>query len=76
MSWVIHARLDDETEKLLVELQIRFGWSNSPVVGEEIKALNGLIFANGKRKIVGVDRTRSGVADLASNNRHHKGFGK
>ena len=76
MSRVIHARLDDEAEKLLVELQRRSGWSDSQVVREGIEALNVLVVPKGNRKIVGVGRFRSGVPDLASNKRHLKGFGK
>jgi hypothetical protein len=38
MASIIHARLDDETELLLAELQRRFGWDDSRIVREGIKA--------------------------------------
>ena len=76
MSRVIHARLDDEAEKLLVELQRRSGWSDSQVVREGIKALDVLLVPKGKRKIIGLGRFRSGVSDLGSNKKHLRGFGR
>lgn len=76
MSRIIHARIDPETEKLLAELQIRLGWSDSRIVREGIKALGVINGAKAKRKIAGVGRFRSGVPDLGSNEEHLKGFGR
>ncbi len=75
MSRVIHTRLDPETEKMLHELERSFGWTPSQVVREGIKALNGFLAPGGRRRIIGVGRFRSGVADLGSNKEHLQGFG-
>lgn len=77
MSRIIHARLDEETEKLLLDLERRLGWTDSRVVREGIKALNGLMVRRGRRRrIRGVGRFRSGIADLGSNKKHLQGFGR
>lgn len=76
MARIIHARIDPETEKLLAELQIRLGWSDSRIVREGIKALGVINGSKAKRKIVGMGRFRSGVPDLGSNEEHLKGFGR
>ena len=76
MASVIHARLDDDTDSLRNELQKQLGWNDSQIVREGIKSLSALIRTNGKRKIIGLGRFRSGVSDLGSNKKHLKGFGK
>ena len=76
MARVIHARLDDDIEKLLEKLQRQSGWSDSQVVREGIKALTVMLGPKGKRIIVGAGRFRSGVSDLGSNKRHLRGFGR
>jgi hypothetical protein len=75
MSRVIHARLDAETERMLRRLERRFGWSDSQVVREGIKVLNGLT-SLGPRRVVGLGRFSSGVPDLGSNKDRLKGFGR
>lgn len=76
MSSVIHARLDADTNSLRDELQKQLGWTDSQIVREGIKALSALVRANGKRKIIGLGRFKSGITDLGSHKRHLKGFGK
>jgi hypothetical protein len=76
MPRIIHARLDDQTERLLHELERRLGWTDSQVVREGIKALNVLLVPKRSRQIVGLGRFRSGIRDLASNKAHLKGFGR
>jgi hypothetical protein len=76
MSRILHARLDDETETMLRELERRFGWNDSKVVREGIRALNSLLIRSGKQKIIGLGRFRSGIPDLGSNKDHLKGFGR
>ncbi len=76
MSRIIQARIDEETEKLLSELQVRTGWNDSQIVREGIKALGAVSTASRRRKIVGVGKFESGVEDLASNKKHLKGFGR
>jgi hypothetical protein len=75
MPGTIHARLDPETERMLRRLQRHFGWSDSQVVREGIKVLNGLT-ARGRRRVVGLGRFSSGIPDLGSNKTHLKGFGR
>lgn len=76
MASIIHARLDALTDSLRSELQKQLGWSDSQIVREGIKSLSALVRTNGKRKIVGLGRFRSGVSDLGSNKKHLRGFGK
>ncbi len=75
MSNVIHARLDAETKKLLTMLQKRYGWTDSKMVREGLKALAS-ISPRSSSTIIGQGRFRSGITDLASNKRHLDGFGK
>ena len=76
MSRIIHARIDAETERVLVALERRLGWNDSKVVREGIKALNVLLVPKRNRKIAGVGKYRSGIPDLATNKSHMEGFGK
>jgi hypothetical protein len=59
---------------MLRRLERRFGWSDSQVVREGIKALDGLT-ARGPRRVIGLGRFSSGVPDLGSNKARLKGFG-
>lgn len=76
MSRIIHARIDEETERLLREIERRLGWSDSQVIREGIKALNTSLVPKRPRQIVGLGRFRSGIRDLGSNKAHLKGFGR
>jgi hypothetical protein len=76
MSRIIHARIDADTEKVLVALERHLGWNDSKVVREGIKALNVLLVPKRKRKIAGLGKYRSGIPDLATNKSHMKGFGE
>lgn len=76
MSRIIHARIDEETERLLREIERRLGWSDSQVIREGIKALNTSLVPTRPRQIVGLGRFRSGIRDLGSNKAHLKGFGR
>jgi hypothetical protein len=76
MARIIHARLDEHTERLLRDLERRFGWSDSQVVREGTKALNVLLVPRRTRQIVGLGRFRSGVPDRGSNKAHLEGFGR
>ena len=75
MSRVIHARLDDETEALRLELKHRTGWADSEIVRAGIKALASLMVP-AEQRIVGLGEFESGVADLGSNKEHLEGFGR
>lgn len=76
MARIIHARLDAQTEKILVEIERRLGWNDSEIVREGIKALNSLLPPRSRRKIVGLGRFQSAKSDLGSNKKHLKGFGR
>jgi hypothetical protein len=65
MPRVIHARLDAEAERMLLELERRLGWSDSQVLREGIKVLNGLT-ARGPRRVVGIGRSSSYLYDSRS----------
>jgi len=76
MSRIIHARIDEQTERLLREIERRLGWNDSQVVREGIKALNTSLVPKRPRQVVGLGRFRSGIRDLGSNKAHLKGFGR
>jgi hypothetical protein len=76
MSRIIHARIDEQTERLLREIERRLGWNDSQVVREGIKALNTSLVPKRPRPVVGLGRFRSGIRDLGSNKAHLKGFGR
>ena len=76
MSRIIHARIDEQTERLLREIERRLGWNDSQVVREGIKALNAVLVPKRALQIVGLGRFRSGIRDLGSNKAHLKGFGR
>ena len=73
---VVQARLDGETEKLLMELADRMGLTPSDVVREGIRTLALVHPRARQRKIEGLGKFASGIADLGSNNKHLKGFGR
>jgi hypothetical protein len=73
---IIHARLDEQTERLLREIERRIGWNDLQVVREGIKSLNMLLVPRRSRQIAGLGRFRSGIRDLGSNKTHLKGFGR
>jgi hypothetical protein len=76
MSRVIHARLDAGTERMLRQLERQFGWNDSQVVREGIKALTSVMVNGRRRRIIGLGRFRSGIPDLGSNKAHLRGFGR
>jgi hypothetical protein len=75
MSRVIHARIDEETDKTLKELRRRLGWNDSNIVREGIKALSFMLVRRRKQRIVGLGSFESGIPDLGSNKQHLEGFG-
>ena len=76
MPRIIHARIDADTEGLLLQLERRLGWNDSRVVREGIKALAVLLAPTRTRQIVGLGRFRSGIPDLGSNKARLKRFGR
>jgi hypothetical protein len=76
MARIIHARIDSETEKVLREIELRLGWSDSQAVREGIKALRFLLGRRKRRAVIGQGKFRSGIRDLGSNKAHLEGFGQ
>jgi hypothetical protein len=76
MAKVIHARLDDQTERLLVRLQRDLTKNTSEVVRDALRALASITPASASKRIIGLGQFQSGTKDLAANKRHLRGFGK
>lgn len=76
MKTVVQARLDKDSQVALEKLMRRLGWSSSQVVREGLKLMVASYGAAPKKKIIGLGKFDSGVADLGSNKKHLEGFGK
>lgn len=78
MSNIVHARLDDHTRKIMRQLQRRHGWSDSDIVRAGIRALGDTELPPGQRvkRIIGLGKFTSGIADLGSNDKHLRDFGR
>ena len=76
MSRSIQARLDRESQRALLQVTRRLGWSPSKAVREGLRLLAVCHTSSGSKKIVGAGRFASGVRDLGSNAKHLRGFGK
>lgn len=75
VSKVVHARLDQETQRLLEGLRRRTGLSESELVRQGLRALASVTSPPGRRMPIGTGLFESGVPDLGSNDEHLKGFG-
>jgi hypothetical protein len=71
-----HVRIDEEIAKLLREVAISLGWSESQVVREAITLLGSSIGHRKARRIIGQGRFQSGICDLGSNKKHLADFGE
>lgn len=76
MAKVIHARLDDNTEKLLLQLQRDLTRNTSEIIRDALRALASITPESASKRIVGLGQFQSGKEDLASNRKHLKDFGK
>ncbi len=79
MRDIVHARLDEETQKIMRRLQRRHGWSDSDIVRNGIRALADAELPPSQghvARIVGLGKFSSGVNDLGSNKKHLDDFGK
>lgn len=78
MSAAVHARLDPDTQRILQRLKRRYGWSDSEVVRRGIRTVGEtqLSQQGQRRRIAGLGRFVSGIADLGSNKEHLSGFGR
>ncbi len=69
----IQVRLDPQTQKALARLVDQMGLSPSTVILEGIRLLAAM--QPKSRKIVGLGKFSSGIADLGSNRKHLRRFG-
>jgi len=78
MTDIVHARLDDDTRKILRRLKRRYGWSDSEVVRKGIRALAETESKPKDRcnQVVGLGEFESGTSDLGSNKAHLRHFGR
>ena len=78
MRNIVHARLDEETRRLLDRLKRREGWSDSEAVRRAIQTLAGATLERGARapSVIGIGKFSSGQPDLGSNKKNLDGFGK
>jgi hypothetical protein len=72
----IQARLDDRSRKRLAVLVRELGWTPSQVVREGLRILEVNYVRRKKQGVIGLGRFSSGVADLGTNKKHLRGFGK
>lgn len=76
MKSAIQARLDPDTTKALARLTRELGWSSSKIVREAVRLLAATQPGRARPKIVGIGKFSSSVADLGSNRKHLRGFGR
>jgi hypothetical protein len=76
MGRIVQSRLDPETQELLTRLRRRTGLSDSELLRRGLRRLAEQEPRARRARIVGVGRFASKVADLASNKRRLRGFGR
>lgn len=76
MGRVIHARLDDESDRLLRRLRRSSGQNDSAIVREGLRALDAAGKKSVLSQVTGVGKFSSGIPDLATDKKHMRGFGK
>jgi hypothetical protein len=76
MSKIVHARLDEESQKILNRLARRTGWADSTIIRRGIRALAELTLFSPTRRIIGLGTVQSGIGDLGSNKKHLRKFGR
>ena len=72
----MQARLDEAGQRDLEQLMSIHGWSPSQVVREALRQLAASQPLSARPKIAGMGEFSSGIADLGSNRKHLKGFGR
>ena len=72
----VQARLDRETQVALEALVQRLDWSPSRVVRESLRLMAACYGTASRTKVIGVGRFASGIADLGSNKKHLRDFGR
>jgi len=76
MSRIVHARLDEESDKRLTRLRRSSGLSESELLRRGLRALDAVSVPGRRTRIVGLGGFASGLRDLGSNKRHLRGFGR
>ena len=76
MAKTITARLDDQSEKLLRQLERDRTENTSEVVRQALRALASITPASASKRIVGLGQFQSGTKDLGTNKKYLKDFGK
>ena len=76
MRLAIQARLDERSRKRLAVLVRELGWTPSQVVREGLRVLEASYLRRKRRGVIGLGKFRSGVADLGSNKKHLRDFGR
>ncbi len=75
MKMSVQARLDEESEAALGRLVRRHGWSVSKVIREGIRLVEQTHAAPPRRRLIGIGKYDSGIADLATNKSRMEDFG-
>ena len=75
MAKIVHARLDDESEALLIGLRRKTGLGESELIRRGLRILNASSGSKGRPTVIGLGAFASGLRDLGSNKRHLDGFG-
>jgi hypothetical protein len=73
---IVHARLDDESHRLLKRLRRSTGLTDSDLLRQGLRTLATNRRAHGRPAILGLGKFTSGHRDLASNKAHLRGFGR
>ena len=72
----VQARLDRETQAALEALVQRLDWRPSRVVKESLRLMAACYGTSSRTKVIGDGRFASGIADLGSNKKHLRDFGR
>jgi hypothetical protein len=75
MAKMVHARLDDGSERILARLRRATGLSDSELLRRGLQAFDLMQGGRSGPRIAGLGAFKSGVPDLGSNKRHLAGFG-
>jgi hypothetical protein len=75
MAKMVHARLDDGSERTLARLRRATGLSDSEILRRGLRAFDLMQGGRGRRRIAGLGAFASGVPNLGSDRRHLAGFG-
>ncbi len=72
----IQARLDPASRRRLRALIGELGWTPSRVVREGLRLLEAGYLRKKRRRVIGLGKFETGIADLGTNKKYMKGFGE